>query len=288
MAVRRAGCNTGDQTSFCRGETGPDRGASGPPRANIPNPGISGGIPKEIDCPVRGLAYDYAEKLQGSLRGEKMKLVHDALQLQTDCGMPFVAPVAGLTPELEARQRQQWIQTHHKTVLYVTASDAPRVRGSFREGCSKESPCDNVADAAHLASLVPPSQRPVAIVLGGGIHVLAETLHLGPEHSNCSFVSAPGEKATLTGAVPLDLDWKEFDVSTATGHNIYVAAVGSNVDDILGLRVNGGRAIRARYPNSNPEEQQDTCDRGKTSKEGCPYIMAFQEPQQWAMPKVRT
>ena len=53
----------------------------------------------------------------------------------------------------------------------------------------------------------------------------------------------------------------------------------------LFLKVNGGRAIRARYPNSNPEEVQDTCDGGKTSKEGCPYIMAFQEPQNWTAPK---
>ena len=30
---------------------------------------------------------------------------------------------------------------------------------------------------------------------------------------------------------------------------------------------------------------QDTCDQGKTSKEGCPYIMAFQEPQNWLPPK---
>ena len=34
------------------------------PPANVPNPGMSGGIPAELDCPMRKLAYRFAQKLQ--------------------------------------------------------------------------------------------------------------------------------------------------------------------------------------------------------------------------------
>ena len=283
MALRKAGCNTEDQGYFCSGQTQADRGASGPPHANIPNPGIGGGIPKEIDCPVRELAWRFAQKLQGSQRGAALKAVHDALQLDTDCGHAFVAPIKGTSDEDAAQARAQWIAEAHKTVLHVRANEG--LTTGSGDG-SQASPLGSVEEAARRASLLPPAQRPAAIVLGGGNHVLEATLELGPEHSNITFVSAPGEQAVVTGAVPLSLKWSPFDHSQ--GKNIFVADVPPSVDDIPGLRVNGGRAIRARYPNSNPEEQQDTCDQGKTSKEGCPYIMAFQEPQRWLPPKDQT
>ena len=286
MDVRKAGCNTGDQSGFCRGDTEADRGADVPPAHNIANPGISAGLPREIDCPVRGLAYEYASKLQGSFRGAAgMKAVHDALRLEVDCGHRFKAPVKDSTNDATsvAEHRARWIQSAHATVLHVKATTDP-LHAMHGDG-SPGQPIGSIAEAARRASLLSSTARPIAIVLGGGVHVLESTLHLGLEHSNMTFVSAPGEHAVVTGAVPLkQLDWKPFDVNDSTGHNIYVSHVGNQVDDIPGLRVNGGRAIRARYPNGIPEDMQDTCDQGKTSKEGCPYIMAFQETQNWTRP----
>jgi hypothetical protein len=288
MQVREAGCNTGDQSGFCRGQTDADRGANIPPAANVKNNGISGGLPRDIDCPVRELAYEFAVKLQGSFRGAAgLKPVHDALQLEADCGMPFdpaaVPTVAAEGGASAAEDRARWIQSAHKTVLHVAPARSP-ASAAHGDG-SLASPIGSVAEAVRRAGLLRPSARPVALVLGGGVHVLDATLELGPEHSNLTFISAPGDtKAVVTGAVPLQLEWKPFDVDKASGHNIYVAQVGSQVDDIPGLRVGGGRAIRARYPNSVTEDVQDTCDQGKTSKQGCPYIMAFQETQNWTKP----
>eukprot|EP01047_Picozoa_sp_COSAG01_P040710 COSAG01_NODE_3444_length_6087_cov_8.153140_6_plen_585_part_00 len=263
MSVRRAGCNTGDQSAFCRGLTGADRGASGPPRDNIHNPGISGGIPKDIDCPIRALAYDYAVKLQGKLRGAAgMKAVHDALQLGSDCGQPFTAPVGG-SQRADRHRRAQWIASSHQTVLHVRPNRLSHRHIDTEHGDgSPAHPIGSVAEAVRRAALLPPSSRPVAIVLGGGVHVLESTLELGPQHSNLSFVSAPGERAVVTGAVPLELEWKPYDVDKATGHNIYVAEVGPELEgDITGLRVNGARAIRARYPNGVPEQMQVSAGR---------------------------
>lgn len=202
----------------------------------------------------------------------------DALQLDTDCGEAWAPPTGD---EPRDRRRSFDVALSHKTVFVVDPSrvDAARTeRPVFR----------TVAAAAAAAAELPAAARPVAVVLRGGTHYLDETLELtAAGHSEVTFMSAPGEQATMSGAVPLkSLKWEPFDVDKVTGHNIYVAEVGPEAgDDITGLRVEGDRAIRARYPNSDPEQVQATCDDGKTSAEGCPYIMAFQEPQNWTTPK---
>jgi hypothetical protein len=35
----------------------------------------------DLDCKVRGLAYEYGQKLQGSRGSDKMKEIHDSLQV---------------------------------------------------------------------------------------------------------------------------------------------------------------------------------------------------------------
>jgi hypothetical protein len=43
----------------------------------------------DLDCKIRELAYDYAQQLQGSRGSDKMKLVHDSLQLTMRCNQTF-------------------------------------------------------------------------------------------------------------------------------------------------------------------------------------------------------
>ena len=176
----------------------------------------------------------YALTLQGELRGDNLKSVHDALQLEADCGDRFVAPA------VSAPAVRTFDVSDHPTAFRVdpavseTGSDEPAV---FR----------TVAAAVAAAAEVPAAKRPVAIVLKGGAHYLDHTLELvAGTHDNLTFVSAPGERAVMTGAMPLKLSWAPFKID-ATGANIYVADVGGQVDAIDGLRVNGKRAIRARW-----------------------------------------
>lgn len=92
---------------------------------------------------------------------------------------------------------------------------------------------------------------------------------LGPEHSGLTIQNYNGEHAVVSGGVPLTgVTWAPYNVSgpgtperpgsgqnmVPVGSNIWVADLsGLGVTAVLGLRHNGARAVRAKYPNGNPE-----------------------------------
>ncbi|ETO07725.1 hypothetical protein RFI_29664 [Reticulomyxa filosa] len=63
-----------------------------------------------------------------------------------------------------------------------------------------------------------------------------------------------GERAAISGGIEIDCKWELYQ-QKSNNINIYQCKVPDTVNNILGLRVNGQRAIRARYPNANPETQ---------------------------------
>ena len=93
-----------------------------------------------------------------------------------------------------------------------------------------------------------------------GIYYLQDTLYLNADDSNLIIKSYNGENVIWSGAVPLnDLKWTIYKkMSNTNNSNIYQTPIdlsknNISIDGIPGLRVNGSRAIRARYPNANPE-----------------------------------
>lgn len=61
-------------------------------------------------------------------------------------------------------------------------------------------------DAIQYAADLPDAERPVAVVLAEGTHVVTDTIELSHRHSNLTFVSLPGRNpATMTGAIPLQV-----------------------------------------------------------------------------------
>lgn len=93
-------------------------------------------------------------------------------------------------------------------------------------------------------------------MLRGGTHYLdGSPLHLNETHSGLTIQNYPNETAFVSGAVPLtNLAWEKHHGS------IFRAHLGAEYDSwlgqhqLLGLRVDGGRAIRARYPDADPEQ----------------------------------
>lgn len=222
---------------------------------------------------------------------------------------------------------------------------ADPVHGSDSNAGTISSPVATVSKAVSIArSKAPGAANPAAVYLREGTFYPQETLELTPEDSGLTIQNYNGEKAVISGGVPLEsLDWQPYNTSkgdswpvqqdtnavysfrptpgkvvvnsTQTtwqaclaackanftagggcnvftwhdknqgsyaydcvfrfdglydtreqeGHvsgrhmyapNIWKAKVSSSVlqkQGILGLRVDGGRAIRARYPNANPE-----------------------------------
>jgi len=97
--------------------------------------------------------------------------------------------------------------------------------------------------------------KPVDILLRGGTHFVGSTaLELGPRDSGIRLANFPGEAAALSGGVPLDPQWAP---SPACGAGCFEAALPS-VAAIPGLRRDGVREIRARWPNF--DEELDSVD----------------------------
>ena len=94
---------------------------------------------------------------------------------------------------------------------------------------------------------------PKTIALREGTHYLSETLALGPRDARLTLRNYPGEAATLSGGVPLDVApsaWR--DATAECGAGCWKASL-PTVASVPGLRVDGVREIRARYPNFDPE-----------------------------------
>jgi hypothetical protein len=68
-------------------------------------------------------------------------------------------------------------------------------------------------------------------------------MELNATHSNLKIQNYQGEAAWISGATLIDAEW------TQTAAGIWKTKVSADVIEISGLRINGERAVRARYPN---------------------------------------
>ena len=80
---------------------------------------------------------------------------------------------------------------------------------------------------------------------------------LDARDSHLTIQNFPSEEAFVSGALPLPSDLKWAPYNTSNNMNIWKASLAGMLPDDLadftGLRVDGGRGIRARHPNANPE-----------------------------------
>ena len=88
------------------------------------------------------------------------------------------------------------------------------------------------------------------VVLRGGTHFVKETIQLTSAHSRLTIRNFDGEEAVVSGGVNLTQPWEpslrctgcfEMDLSK------------QNIKQVHGLRRDGVREIRARFPNFDPE-----------------------------------
>ena len=205
-------------------------------------------IPASFDCAMRKTAYEYGKALMP--RHESFPSLYYALNLNApECHVPlsgapskkkpptppplpqaavFVAPAA-LGPAHDDLQ-------HHK-------GSSSSSRGAKEDG-SRSAPFTCIQRAADAAV----ARKISTVVLRGGTHYLTKPIELTPRHSGLTFRSHPGERAVVSGGVPLTgLAWSAHNVSGSA--NIWVADLHGQVADVPGLQIDGVRATRARYPN---------------------------------------
>ena len=206
------------------------------PAAPLPHSGTPGGIPPGTDCAIRTFAWEYGRTLQPA-RGA-FKDLYDALQLGA-CGVPLPPGEADMGAWAPAPQPP-------------TPSDALELLVDPVGGDDDDdrSPFATIAAAVEASVNSRAPGQPVHIVLRGGTHFVSETVQLTSAHSHMTIRNADGETAVVSGGVNLTAAWAPSGRCTGC---FEMDLRKQGVRRILGLRRNGVREIRARYPNFDPE-----------------------------------
>ena len=204
------------------------------------------GFPEDFDCPMRQLALEFAMEIQPFLSKDKLQEIADALNgAQESANKSCVAVPTDWN--LQHTLPPEWQD------LYII-DDTPSIYVDFNKGNDQNngsitSPLKHLDVAIEVAQNKYGSDVYKRIILREGRHYLRTTIQITPKDNNLLITNYNSELVELSAAIPLNCEWSQSPLNT----NIYECKITENIDDILGLRVNGTRAIRARYPNANPE-----------------------------------
>jgi hypothetical protein len=224
------------------------------------NSGTPQGVPASYDCSVREHAWEFGKATLPS-RGD-FKSLFDALQLQHCKNVSAPHPTA-----MDAWQPPSYPTPTASALLYVAPDAAAGGDGT------KAKPFATLAQAVAAAAGKPKA----TILLRAGVHHSGQ-LVITAAHAGITFQNYQGEHAVVSGGVPIQAtkaDWKPFNVlaphqaaaqqlggeASNISANIWeldlsqlsASAAALSIDSIRGLRLDGNRAVRAKYPNGNPE-----------------------------------
>ena len=180
--------------------TGP--GARIPPRAEMlhmlsPEGRAPAGVPADFECSWRALALEFAQQLQPARPASAFQDVHDALELGTLCGQPFVAPPQAVQPRAVAPAAAAAAAA---TTVYVDA-----VSGSDSNAGTQAAPFATVAFAVAAVRGMP---QPAAVLLrGAGVHRITSTIVLTAADSGLTIAAFPGETPVLSSGRVLNTTW---------------------------------------------------------------------------------
>jgi hypothetical protein len=193
---------------------------------------------------VKSLAFSYAKKI---MPGRDLGAVFDALGLGAKCNQT--------RPSIHTQTKGDGVSVP-ANAIFVDAS-----KGDDTKSGSEQEPVKTVARALTLSrsSSSPPRKQ---ILLRGGTFYLPLTLELDKQDDGLEISSYPNEQAVLSGGVLLEgLQFQPVPspLPGGGGDKIKVATVNkvcsASLPDFQTLFVGGRRAIRARFPNANPETQ---------------------------------
>eukprot|EP01052_Picozoa_sp_SAG31_P042774 SAG31_NODE_6901_length_1857_cov_1.932878_1_plen_511_part_01 len=197
--------------------------------------GTPGGVPVAADCALRALAGRFfAHHQPASVTAAHATALHDALQLDV-CGVSRPTPDAQQTPG-------RWSPTGGTVVEVdsVAGSDA---------GGGQHKPFQTIAAAV---AFVRSRTKPATVLLRGGTHRLLSALQLDARDSGLTIQNSPGQRATISGGKRLRIAPGGWRPSSACA-GCFAAHLGDQVRDIVGLRLEEVREIRARYPDFDAE-----------------------------------
>ena len=193
-----------------------------------------------LDCELRNLAYQYAQKLLPQYGS--FEAVHDALQLQK-CN---VSLSSGKLYERRPFHYQSYKEDAVK--IYVDA-----VNGNDENSGDITHPVQSIPKAIELfrSQVV---RSPTTIYLRKGTYYLEQTITLSAADSGLTIAGYEDEVPVISGGRLYKFSWEPYRSEHYPDLKMFVA----NLTDQSPLPFNqlfidGRRAVRARYPNGNPE-----------------------------------
>ena len=134
----------------------------------------------------------------------------------------------------------------------------------LNDGSSIDTPLKHLATAIDKNREKFGSKNDKTIILREGRHYLSNTIYLDKNDANLLITNYNNEHAEISGALPLNNNncdwkfWKQGNNSNSNNNNsfknyYFCQIKNTSIVDFSGLRINGERGIRARYPNAIPE-----------------------------------
>ena len=196
-------------------------------------------VDKSLDCELRNLAYNYAQKLLPQYG--KFQAVHDALQLH-DCDISLSSG--------KYEQRPFRYQSYKEDAgkIYVDV-----VNGNDENSGDITHPLQSIAKAIELfrSQVV---RFPTTIYLRKGTYYLEQAITLSAADSGLTIAGYEDEAPVISGGRLYKFSWEPYSSELYPELKMFVTNLADQSPHLFNeLFINGRRAVRARYPNGNPE-----------------------------------
>lgn len=200
------------------------------------NQGTRSGVTKAFDCEVRKHAWEFAK---GTLphRGN-FTSAYDALQLHA-CGVQRPTSPDVFTPPVH-------LAPSKSALIYASASAPPGGDGG------KTKPFQTLEDAVDAAEVALRTSSRATVLLGEGTYHTTGVV-LTAAHSGLTIQNHAGANAVVSGAVPIVNAKGNWSVHNAATNTWRLDTRGQQLAPEYGMRVGSRRAIRAKFPNGDPE-----------------------------------
>ena len=196
-------------------------------------------VAPSLDCDLRTLAWSYAKKLLPQYG--TFQAVYDALQLQ-NCNVSLKSgKVYGPHP-FHYNSYRDGVE------IFVDAEN-----GDDNNNGDMSHPVKSVEKALALfrSQTV---KSPTSIYLRNGTYYLQDTIVLDATDSNLTLSGYKDEAPIISGGEVYKFDWKPYTSKLHPQANIFMANLSQqSPSPFTQLFIGGRRAVRARYPNGNPE-----------------------------------
>lgn len=204
-------------------------------------------VDPSLDCGVKELALEFARHLLPARA--PFKEAYDALQLQ-NCNVSL--SFGKLVPREYAPQYHRYRRGRKAggVEIYVDAS-----RGQDSNPGTIGQPVQTVSRAVLLSRSQTRSPLDTTIFLRRGTYYLNATVDLAAQDSHLTIAGFQDEEVVISGGRPYTFNWMSYK-QEVNGRSVDIQMTNlsdQNPNNFATLFINGRRAVRARYPDGNPE-----------------------------------